>query len=602
MTTRILPVLLLLAPALTAFAQLVPRGEEALLPYPRVDLVRAVYSTPDTWLVAYQGGEAAGGRLTLKTLRWRADPPKWYDRWTFDLYEVALLRDGAELVYQNVGYATHVALEAVGGGARVAFKGGDTIVVEASPGIEVRLRCMQRTGPRANGRGGVQIVTPWNTNFMHFLKPDSGTGLRFSVGTGKTVNGVSDEWVATGPAPRLAVKIAESDVDFEEAIPTLDALIAEGGQRNEAWMARLPAVRPGLEAAAKVAWHQVRAFQVPPAGLITRQALLSSKATWPTRIWAWDNCFHTLALGLGDADLGWAQLAVQFDNQFANGALPDPLSDARGDSGFVKPPIHGWTIREMIRLTGAEKARPWIEKLYQPLVRFTEYWMHFRDPDANGLAHYRHGNDSGWDNATAYAGELPVEGPDLATYLCIQMDVLAEMADTLGRPEEAHTWRKRSEDQLQQLLAKLVVDGRFVTRSEATGAVAPGDCLINCMPLMLGNRLPEPLRRGIIEALRDEKRFLSPNGLASESLSSPLHERDGYWRGPVWAPPNYQLFRALQESGEPELAREVAHRFTAMCARDAVFWENYEAVSGKGLQAPAVQWTSSVFLLLACER
>ncbi|WP_404423700.1 amylo-alpha-1,6-glucosidase [Nibricoccus sp. IMCC34717] len=593
-----LSALCLLVSALPAFAQLVPRGAETLLPYPRVDLVRSVYSTPDTWLIAYQGTEAAGGKLTLKTLRWRADPPKWYDRWTFDLYEVALFHEGNEVAYQISGYATHVALESAQGSARLAFSGGDTFVVEAAPGIEVRLRCMQRTGPRANGRAGVQIVTPWNTNFMHFLKPDSGTALHFSVGTGKTVNGVGDEWIATGQAPRFAVKIAESDVDFDEPILPLDVLIAQASRRNDAWMARMPSVPANLQAAAQVAWHQVLAFQVPPAGLITRQALLSSKATWPTRIWAWDNCFHALALGLGDADLGWAQLAVQFDNQFANGALPDPLCDARGDSGFVKPPIHGWTIREMIRLTGAEKARPWIEKLYQPLVRFTEYWMHFRDPDGNGLAHYRHGNDSGWDNATPYAGELPVEGPDLAAYLCIQMDVLGDMAETLGRPEEAKVWRKRSEDQLQQLLARLVVDGRFVTRSEATGAVAPGDCLINCMPLMLGKRLPEPLRRRIIESLRDEQRFLSPNGLASESLSSPLHERDGYWRGPVWAPPNYQLFRALQDAGEPELAHEVARRFTAMCARDAVFWENYEAVSGKGLQAPAVQWTAAVFLLL----
>lgn len=39
------------------------------------------------------------------------------------------------------------------------------------------------------------------------------------------------------------------------------------------------------------------------------------------------------------------------------------------------------------------------------------------------LPHYKHGNDSGWDNASLFHAGMPVEAPDLASFLIRSYDI-----------------------------------------------------------------------------------------------------------------------------------------------------------------------------------
>jgi glycogen debranching enzyme len=93
--------------------------------------------------------------------------------------------------------------------------------------------------------------------------------------------------------------------------------------------------------------------------------------------------------------------------------------------------------------------------------------------------------------------------------------------------------------------------------------------------------------------------FLTSYGLATQAPSSLQYEPDGYWRGPIWAPPTYLVFSGLLDAGETALARTVAEHFCDMCAPQAGMYENYDALTGRGLRDPAYTWTASVFLLLA---
>ena len=72
---------------------------------------------------------------------------------------------------------------------------------------------------------------------------------------------------------------------------------------------------------------------------------------------------------------------------------------------------------------------------YQGLSKWTEWWLNYRDQDHDGLCEYTHGNDSGWDNSTVFHELPPVTSPDLATFLIIQMEELANLADAIGRTE-----------------------------------------------------------------------------------------------------------------------------------------------------------------------
>ena len=72
------------------------------------------------------------------------------------------------------------------------------------------------------------------------------------------------------------------------------------------------------------------------------------------------------------------------------------------------------------------------EEAYTRLARWTDWWLSFRDYDGDGLCEYNHGNDSGWDNSTAFSVLPPVATPELQAFLIIQMDVLGELARAMG--------------------------------------------------------------------------------------------------------------------------------------------------------------------------
>ena len=130
--------------------------------------------------------------------------------------------------------------------------------------------------------------------------------------------------------------------------------------------------------------------------------------------------------------------------------------------------------------------------------------------------------------------------------------------------------------------------------------IADGDSLALFLPLVLGERLPEPCRRALVAGLKEGGRFSTAHGLATESVQSSYYEADGYWRGPIWAPPTLLLVEALARIGEKETAREIARRFCDVVATSGPA-ENFDAQSGRGLRDPAYTWTASVFVILASQ-
>jgi putative isomerase len=346
--------------------------------------------------------------------------------------------------------------------------------------------------------------------------------------------------------------------------------------------------------AAYVNWSCV----VAPEGRLTRPAMYMSK-NWMDNIWSWDHCFNALSLVLKNPELAWDQFMVMFDAQDEFGALPDYINDIEVVWNFVKPPIHGWTLKRMLERTDFLNTEHLFEA-YAPLSRWTNWWLTYRDADGDGLPEYHHGNDSGCDNDTVFAGGVPVESPDLAAFLVIQMDVLAEIADRLGKPSEAGEWRQRADELLERLLSAFWRGDHFVARCARSHDEIDVESLLLYLPILLGPRLPDNVRRHLITGLTQRDRFLTEYGLATESVSSPDYQADGYWRGPIWAPSTMLLVDGLNAVGEVEFARELSKRFCAMVARSGMA-ENFDALSGDGLRDRAYSWTSSVFLVLGHE-
>jgi len=362
------------------------------------------------------------------------------------------------------------------------------------------------------------------------------------------------------------------------------------------WLTEMPAVpeefSKAAELAAYVNWESV----VAPEGHLTRPAMLMSK-NWMTRLWSWDDCFNAMALISGNPELAWDQVKILFDNQSPEGAFPDWMDDQAVSWICTKPPIHGWALRWMLEHSQSVDQKT-LAEVYGPLCRWTDWYFKYRDSDHDGIPEYDLGYDSGWDNGTIFMARPPIEAPDLSAYLIIQMDVLSEAARILEKPDEALSWKKRADDLLSKMLACCWKGDGFVAPQAGDHAAFASQSLILYVPIVLGNRLPKPILIQLIAGLKSKGKFLTENGLATESLRSPLYRPDGYWQGPIWAPSTMIIVEGLDAVGEKAFARELRLKFCRLVAKSGIS-ENFDAITGAGLRDPAYTWTSSVFLIFA---
>jgi hypothetical protein len=474
---------------------------------------------------------------------------------------------------------------------------------------------------RVRGRNAglrLSYVTPGGFNTGYALDPthfvvNSHTRLRKYLLTPLSGRMVPHAPPGVGHSRRIRIDLLPDgetgifEAAVEEFRPTwrargypgdFDAACGSVQRAFDRWLGRTPAVPPRYSRCRELAAYVNFSSVVEPRGPLTRPAMYMSK-NWMCAIWSWDHCFNAIGLAAGNPRLAWDQLMVLFDAQDRSGALPDCVSESGVVWNFTKPPVHGWALRKMMQRTR------WIDRerlgeIYRPLGRWTNWWLRYNDSDGDRIPDYAHGNDSGWDNCTAFDVGTPLEAPDLSAYLVIQMDVLARIARRLGRPGEAARWKARADELLARLIRHSWRGDRFVAPRSGDHRASETDTLLVYVPIVLGKRLPEPIRRKLVAALKCKGRFLTRHGLATESPRSRHYRSDGYWRGPIWAPSTLLIVDGLAACGEMNLARSIARRFCNLCASDGMA-ENFDALTGRGLRDRAYTWTASVFLILARE-
>lgn len=524
-----------------------------------------------------------------------------------EYYEIALLRRGREVPYEVEATPSLLTLTTRdGSAARFALLDDETFVFEARGGITVRLLPCHSVCTLQWRAPDQCVMVDYRGLCQQMVR--AGRATRLTVEDSPTVTGDTGPYhdmprrltFTGGERTAGAIRFSEHGALWCEPLPTVAAASAATSDAWEDWERRMPRVPAAYEAAARQAWLVLWGCQVAPRGLYRRRAMLMSKH-WMNQVWSWDNCFNALAVARADEELALDQLRLFFDHQAPTGVLPEPLSDHVAHFGYVKPPIYGWTVLGLERQIGAKALRRHARELYEPIARQTEWWYAYHDSNRNGMCEYLHGNDSGWDNATAFDQGYPTEGADLAAHLVMQMEGLARLAELLRRPDEAAAWRKRAAKQLRLLLKRGVKNDRFFSPRNDAKVAEPCLSLLNYIPMVLGHRLPDAVRHALVRDLSPGGPFLTEWGLATESPQSAKYKPNGYWRGPVWAPSTYLIVDGLRDAGENGLAREIARRFCDMAARESSMgmWENYDALTGQGLCCPAYSWTAAVFVLLA---
>jgi hypothetical protein len=499
--------------------------------------------------------------------------------------------------------ATPSQLSWIGAADRVdlVYESPDTVRLRGA-GLPLRVSAAART------------LTPFSgTYFFHdtsadayvFTSYETGRRYRVTVLSGTATDTFGSQ--ALGSGDRGLTVAADADGPWDIAIEELDTArpayaraaafdeIVEAAQSSFAdFVDTVAPWRSSATPAAELAAYVVWSATVHPAGLVTRPGVLMSKH-WMDKVWSWDHCFNALALAPGQPELAWDQYHLPFDHQDGAGALPDSVTHSEVLRNFVKPPIHGWTFGYLRRRLTMPPGPAELAETYDRLTRWTDFWLTGRRAPGAALPHYQHGNDSGWDNATTFDPERVVVTADLAAFLVLQLRELADLATYLDIPEDVHRWTRAAETTQAAMLDQLWSGDRFVTRGVDSGNTWHSDSLLDLMPIVLGEHLPDDVS-GVLAARI--KAHLTPYGLATELPTSPHYLSDGYWRGPIWAPATVLIEDGLRRAGQHRLADEISACFRALCENHG-FAENFDALTGTGLRDRAYTWTASSYLLLA---
>jgi putative isomerase len=402
----------------------------------------------------------------------------------------------------------------------------------------------------------------------------------------------------------ISFAIGESS-STQEVVPFSTAHASVKARWDE-WFNRIPPVSEEYERTYAYAWWIMGNNLISPAGKIAYEAMAPSKKRY-VGIWLWDCAMHALAYRHVDPELARNQIRAMIACQLPNGMIPDAIFD----EGIVteidhpiqgkvtKPPILAWAA---LKIHEVAPDNSFLEEIYNPLIRWNDWWFSMNDDDADGLVQYNHPYSSGLDNNPLWDYGMPVESPDINTYLCIQMKSLAEMADILGMEAEGATWRKRASDIVERMMDTFWDEQVGVFQALYDGRPVPVLTPFNLIPIWTG-QLSHPVTVRLVSHLTNPNEFWGGYPLPTVARNDPHYDPEAMWRGPVWANVNYFFIEALNQIGETKLADELRDKTLKLIKAHRSICEYYNAENGEPPESAvdAFGWSAAVFIDLAIQ-
>lgn len=377
-------------------------------------------------------------------------------------------------------------------------------------------------------------------------------------------------------------------------------------KRWHEWFARVPQVSDPYRLQYYYSWWVMSSNIVAPLGHIAHEAMMPSKVQY-VGIWNWDACFHALAFRHVDPELARDQLRTILKCQLPDGMVPDAVYDEGvidqidhpNRAEVTKPPVIAWAA---LKLHEIDPDIDFLQEIYVPLVRWNAWWFSMNDDDADGLAQYNHPYSSGLDDSPLWDHGLPVESPDLNTYLCVQTKSLAVIAETLGMVEEAGMWQRRASAITKRMMEDFFDKEAGLFWATHDHEPIPEITLFNLFPLWT-DQLPTDVQEQLISHLTDSDEFWTNYPLATVAKKSSTYNPNTMWRGPVWANINYIFIEALRQIERHDLADQLRDSTLNLIMQNDGIYEFYNPETGApGERAvPMFGWTAAIYIDLAIQ-
>ncbi len=524
--------------------------------------------------------------------------PPIIDNWTF------IDEDGQPLDFKLVTYPHRIDCQTQVGTFSLTYLDSETLLISlpsARCGMEFRANLDKAQIDRRGGilrlTGDIRRNVAYTSN-APILKDE------------KTTLGAESQRVqlivdASEGGKALLLNITPR-LGFNRYMPDIQAAFDAAARRWHDWFAAVPPVLGEYRAQYYYAWWVMRAGLISTRYYTTREAMTPSKLHY-VGVWQWDAYFHALAYRYVDKHLAQDQLRILLDHQREDGLIPDAVHDEGTvthlqfpvDADVTKPPLIAWAAWKLYEQDGDSE---FLNEIYEPIVRWNNWWFEKNDLDGNGLCEYQHPFSSGLDDSPLWDDGMPVESPDLNTYLCMQQEALAKIARVVGENDAALAWERNANGLVDRMVhyswdAKT---GYFWARKD--GKRIDVRTPFNLYPLITG-RLPTTIADRLVAHLTDERQFWTRFPVPTVALDDPKYDHFTMWRGPSWVNVNYLLIEGLIRSGYQELAIELRRRTLEMIGGQEDIYEYYDPVSGVNPPnaASIFGWSSAVFIDLAIQ-
>lgn len=510
--------------------------------------------------------------------------------------------DGAPLPFTLTTYPHALILDTPLGAITCAFADYETLYFALPPqpiGFRFEVQAERATSDRrgATFHGVRNTGCTFNVRLQKRDVASLGNGLWQAE---FVTEGGQDAAMLLNISPRLG---------YNRSVPPKAEVLEAAEKRWHAWFAAAPPVLEDYQAQYYYAWWVMRSGLISPRFYMTREGMTPSKIHY-VGVWQWDACFHALAYRHVDMKLAEDQIRLVLDHQRQDGLIPDAIHDegvvthltAPVEADVTKPPLVAWTA---LKLYEQSRHRDFLDEIYEPLCRWNQWWFEKNDDDHDGLCQYNHPFSSGLDDSPLWDEGMPVESPDLNTYLCLQQEALAYIAWIIGEEQDVTLWLRRATKMARRMIDHMWDDeaGLFwALRHAPDGNEYPVRVLtpFSLYPLWTG-RLPKPMSERLVARLTDPGTFWTRYPIPTVARSDPKHDPNQMWRGPTWVNINYLFCEGLERVGHTELARELRRRTLDLIMQHNDIYEYYHPTTAMHppKAAPIFGWTSAVFIDLA---
>lgn len=564
----------------------------------RINLIDIPYTDRGSRLLMFLRGDRLSFRLAERWVKWENEVGHYRKRPPMIEQFAFLDADGTPLSVAVDSYPHRIRLHTAAGDFDWTFVDAEALVMRLPSGqygfefdAYAQRAQADRRGGTMHGKRNIAYTTSARI-ISNEIVPLADERFRVRL----MVKAEDGNALLLNVTPRLG---------FNRSIPNPDEAIAESRTRWQAWFDAAPPVLDAYMDQYLYAWWIMRAGLLNTRYYFTREALVPSKIHY-VGVWQWDQFFHALAYRHLDTKLAEDQLRIVIDHQREDGMFPDAIHDEGlvthlnlpVEADVTKPPLIAWAALKLYEKSGH---LDFIEEVYEAINRWHGWWLR-ENMNANGLCEYRHPFSSGLDDSPLWDEGMPVVAPDLNTYLCIQSESLARMAELIGQQDDAARFRQDVDRWVERMIAVLWNEGHGYFDALLNGRRLNVFTPFALMPLWTG-RLPAAMNERLVRHLTDPATFWGPWPLPTVAMTDPKFDPDQMWRGPVWPNINLLFVEGLERIGQVNLARDLRRKTLDLIMQHKDIYEYYNPLTGAHppKAAPIFGWTSAVFIDLALQ-